>query len=433
LVKPSRSEYDVIVIGGGPAGTTAATLMHMQGLRVLLAERETYPRFHIGESLLPATWTQWKKLGVVDAIEKSGAVHKMGTRFSLFNRAVYKYGLALDAPEFFPDCTDNKLWAFQVVRAEYDQILLNHSRNVGVEVHQPASVLKVNFEGERATGVVLKTTEGDTYSLDCKVVVDASGRDSFIARKLDLRHPDPKLNKIAYFAHFKGAYREHEYRIPFWAFAFQGGWFWYISLKDDITSIGVVLDTDHAKLRAGRNLWEFFYANVKNAPQLEEWMANAKPITEDLHVISSLSYYSDRFVGDGWLLAGDAAMFVDPIFSSGVQIGMKGGDYAAQTIAKAFEVGDFSWNTLAEYETKLRVPMRVIFPMIYRWYEMLRTPDSAFDMFEQSYRHRNLQYRMNATLGGAYEVVGDKFSLARPMPPKVMEEATVPTSVASAN
>jgi halogenation protein CepH len=278
--------------------------------------------------------------------------------------------------------------------------------------------VQVNFDGERATGVVLKTTEGDTYSLNCKVVVDTSGRDSFIARKLDLRHPDPKLNKIAYFAHFTGCYRQHPTDVPFWAFAFQGGWIWYITLKDDITSIGVVVDTEYAKTRAGRNLWEFFYEACNRVPYLPEWMANAKSVTEDMHVISSLSYFSDRFVGDGWALAGDAAMFVDPIFSSGVHIGMKGGDLAATTIANAFEKGDFSADSLRDFETELRVPMNVIFPWIYRWYETLRNPDIAYELFEASTRHSIFQRRANATLGGAYEAVGDKFSLTMPAPPK---------------
>jgi len=414
-LKPARTDYDAIVIGGGPAGSTAATMMHKKGLNVLLAERAEYPRFHIGESLLPANWTTWDKVGVGKKMEKSGQVVKLGARFNLFKRQEFRYGLAYDAPEFFPDNGD-RLWAYQVVRSEYDKMLLDNSREVGVELLQPCSIEQVNFEGEKATGVVIKTEEGDFVQANAKVIVDTSGRDSFIARKLDLRHPDPKLNKIAYFTHFRGCFREHATRVPFWAFAFQGGWIWYITLKDDITSIGVVVDTEYAKTRAGRGLWEFFYEAVKRAPYLEEWMANATPVSEELHVISSLSYYSDRFVGDGWILAGDAAMFVDPIFSSGVHLGMKGGDLAAQTVARAFETGDFSGEGMADYEKRLRLPMRVIFPMIYRWYEMLRNPDNALDMFAEAARHSNLQHRINATLGGSYEAVGDKFALTAKVP-----------------
>jgi halogenation protein CepH len=408
-VQPSQSQWDVVVIGGGPAGSTAAALLAKQVFQVLLAERSEYPRFHIGESLLPATWATWYKLGVDQAIANSGQVVKLGARFSLFERRTFKFGLAYDAPEYFPDNRD-KLYVYQVVRSEYDQILLDNARRRGVEVHQPASVEQVIFDGSQATGVVLKTTDGGTYPLTSKVVVDASGRDSLIARKLDLRHPDPKLNKIAYFAHFKGCYREHPTDVPFWAFAFKGGWIWYITLKDDITSIGVVVDTDYAKTRAGRDLWEFFWEALHRVPSLQDWIKNAQPVGE-LHVISSLSFYADRFVGDGWAMIGDSAMFVDPIFSSGVNLGMRAGDLVSQAIARAFATNDYSAPVLGEYETRIRAPMRVIFPMIYRWYEMLGDPDNAIDLFAEAAKHSNLQRRMNATLGGAYEAVGEKFAL----------------------
>jgi halogenation protein CepH len=416
-LNPSRTDWDVIVIGGGPAGSTAAALLAKQGFRVVLSEKATYPRFHIGESLLPGTWAIWHKLGLGEAMDRSGQVVKLGARFNIFNRREFRFGLAYDAPEFFPE-NQNRLYAFQVVRSEYDRLLLQHARTLGVEVLQPSVVDTVRFEGSRATGVALRTETDDRFELTAPVVVDASGRDSFIARRLDLRHPDPKLNKIAYFTHFTGCYREHPDHIPFWAFAFKGGWIWYITLKDDITSVGVVVDTEYARTRAGRDLWEFFNEAIARAPYLDEWMANAKPVS-DLHVISSLSYASDRFAGDGWVLAGDAAMFVDPIFSSGVHIAMKGGMLAAETIAEAFSTGDFSHAKLGEYETRLRVPMRVIFPMIYRWYEMLRNPDTAVDLFAEAAKHSNLQRRINATLAGAYEAVGEKFELTASVPEPV--------------
>ena len=406
----SQTTRDIIVIGGGPAGSTAAALLAKKGYDVLLAEKAVYPRFHIGESLLPGSWPTFYKLGVVEDLRATGQIIKTGTRFNLFDNATYEFGLANDAPEFFPD-NQGQLNSFQVVRSEFDQILLTNACKAGVEVVQPSTVEQVLFEGERTTGVILKTEDGGRHLLNAKIIVDASGRDSLIARRLDLRHPDPKLTKVAYFAHFKGCYREHPSAVPFWAFAFKGGWVWYITLKDNITSIGVVLDLDLVKSRQGRDLWEFFFESVRRAPgTLNEWMAHAEPVGE-LHVISSLAYFSDRFAGDGWVLVGDAAMFVDPIFSSGVNLGMRGGDLASETIVTAFDRADFSRATLQPYDDKIRVPMRVIFPIIYRWYELLRDPDTAVDLFALSYRHSNLQRRMNATLGGAYEAVGEKFAL----------------------
>jgi halogenation protein CepH len=405
-MKPPQYTWDVAVIGGGPGGSTTATLLAKQGLRVLLAEKTPFPRFHIGESLLPGTWPIWKKLGLFDRMDRSGQMVKQGAMFNLFNRSEFFYPLAQEAPEFFPD-NDGKYYTFQVVRSEFDQMLLDNARENGVEVLQPCAVKEVLFEEMQATGVVLETPSGEVLPVTAKVVVDASGRDCLLARKLNLRHPDPTLNKIAYFAHFRGAYRPRPTQLPIWILAFEGGWFWYISLKDDLTSVGLVVDTDYAKTRAGRDLGVFFRESTGNVPYLRDWLASAEQATE-LHAISALSYHNDCFAGDGWLLAGDAAIFVDPIFSSGVHIAMKCGDYASRTIAKAFALGDFSAETLFEYEEAIRVPQKVIFPMIYSWYDTLRHPDAAQDILEMAQRRPSFRKRVSATLGGAYEAMAGK-------------------------
>lgn len=401
-MKASQTKWDVVVAGGGPAGSTTGALLAQQGLKVLLVEKSAFPRFHIGESLLPGSWPLWNKLGI--DMDASGQLIKQGAMFNFFKQREFFYTLAMEAPEYFPDNGD-KLYTFQVVRSEYDQMLLDNARRLGVEVLQPCVVEQVVFEGTQATGAVIADADGDRFAVEARVVVDATGRDSLLARKLGLRHPDPKLNKISYFTHFRGAYRARPNELPIWILTFEGGWAWYISLRHDLTSVGVVVDTDYARTRAGRDLNLFFRETLAKAPYLEEWLADAEQASQ-LHAISALSYLTDRFVGDGWMLVGDAAMFVDPIFSSGVHLAMKCGDLASRGIAHAFEVGDFSAENLGEYERKLQVPMQIIFPMIYLWYDHLANRNRSTDLFAKAEQSPLLRKRINAILGGAYDEIG---------------------------
>jgi halogenation protein CepH len=398
----SERETDVLVIGGGPGGSTTAARLSQAGLRVVLVEKTPFPRFHIGESLLPGTWALWHTLGI--DMDQSGQLVKTGAKFNLFGKREFFYRLAQEAPEYFSD-NNGKLMAFHVVRAEYDQLLLDNARRRGVEVVQPCTVQEVIFDGPRAVGGLLSTADGATQEVRAHVVVDATGRDSILARKLGLRHPDPKLNKIAYFAHFENAYREAPGAVPIWVLAFRGGWFWYIPLRGGITSVGLVADAEYARTRGQRPIEQFFRDTLSEVAHLQEWMASARQVGE-FHTISNLSYMTDRFVGDGWLLVGDAAMFVDAIFSSGVHMATKGGLFASETITQALSGPGPTAEALAPYEQRLRAPMGVIFSMIYRWYELLRDPEESVDIFAEADRYSVLRKRVNAILGGAYERAG---------------------------
>jgi FAD-dependent halogenase len=411
-VKLPRMSWDVVVVGGGPAGSSAAGFLAMEGLKVLLVEKSSFPRFHIGESLAAASWPIWRKLGVADELDTSGQIIKQGAEFNLFGRKQFFYGLGLESPEYFPD-NNGKFYAFQVVRADFDKMMLDNTRRLGVEVLQPATVEQIIFDGTRATGVVIAFPDGERARVSTCVVVDATGRDSFLARRLDLRHPDPKLNKISYFAHFQGAWRPRPNELPVWVQAFEGGWVWYIPLKDDLTSVGVLMDTEYARTKAGRDPQQFFRDSLARAPMVSDWIADAQQVS-DLKIISALSYFTDRCVGDGWLLAGDAAIFVDPIFSSGVHIALRSGQYAAETIIGAFERGDFSGQSLGSYDRMFDAPKSTIFPLIYRWYNLLRSPDSAIDFLSLSERFPALRRRVNATIAGAYELVAQEGVLPSP-------------------
>ncbi len=418
----SEADWDVVVIGGGPAGSSTAALLALNGRRVLLAEKNAFPRFHTGESMLPGSWSVFWKLGIAEKMERCAQQKKIGARFNLFGQREYLFGLARPVLEYLPD-NRGKFHAWNVVRSSFDQMLLDHAREVGATILQPRAVDEVLFEGSQAVGAVLIDEKGDRTIARAKVVVDATGRDCLIARKLGLRHPDPKLNKISYFAHYEDAYHPPEEFVPIWIGTFDGGWVWYFPMMDNLTSVGVVVDAEYAKRRQGRDLDAFFKETLAKVPYVTDWMANAKPTTE-LHAISALSYMNDRFAGDGWLLAGDAAGFIDPIFSAGILLALKSGELGSAVIEKAFARNDFSGAALADYETGLREQMSAIFPMIYRWYDVLDDPRKAITLFEQATRFSWLRRKMNAALVGAWEAVArdPSFKFEAMMDPAMREQ-----------
>src|SRR5712692_984396 len=192
----SRTDWDVIVIGGGPAGSSTGAFLAMKGFKALIVEKNAFPRFHTGESMLPGSWSVFWKLGIGEQMEKCGQQKKIGARFNLFGRREFLFGLARPVLEYLPE-NRGKFHAWNVVRSSFDQMLLNHARGLGVEIVQPCTVEDVIFEGSRAVGAVIGDAAGQQVTVSAKIIVDASGRDCVIARKLGLRHPDPKLNKVS--------------------------------------------------------------------------------------------------------------------------------------------------------------------------------------------------------------------------------------------
>src|SRR5215210_8346670 len=234
--------YDVIVIGGGPAGATAATLVAQHGHRVLLLERAPEARFKIGESLMPATWSTFERLGVLPKLAKSHFPRKYSVQF-------YGRSGKASVPFYFQETDPHeRSVTWQVLRSEFDALMLDNAREHGVEVRRGAAVKDVLFDGERAVGVRADLGKGSidgggVREIPCKVVVDATGRSAFLGRKLGLMRPDPELRKAAIFTHFKGALRDpgiDEGATLVLYTKDPGGWFWYIPLPNDIVSVGVV-------------------------------------------------------------------------------------------------------------------------------------------------------------------------------------------------
>jgi flavin-dependent dehydrogenase len=366
----ASTAYDVIVIGGGPAGATVGTLVAQKGWRTLILERTRFPRFHIGESLMPDTYWAFRRLGMLDKLRNSDFVRKYSVQF------VNASGRE-SAPFYFDEVNPHESsQTWQVLRSQFDQMMLDNAAEHGAEVRQETNVTDVLFEPSpepgrlpRATGVVAAGPDGAAQTLTARVVVDATGTNALLGRKLKVRKPDPQLRKAAIFAHFKGAARDRGRNggaTLVLSVAEQNGWFWYIPLADDVTSIGVVGDIDY--LVTGRGAPEqVLDEEIARCPALQARMTNAERISA-VHVLSDFSYNSKVCAGDGWVLVGDAFAFLDPIYSSGVHLALKSGELAADTIDAALRSGDLSAERLGAWGPDFYAGLQSMRKLVYTYY-----------------------------------------------------------------
>lgn len=328
---------DVVVIGGGPAGSTVSTLLAQQGLRVRLFEREHFPRFHIGESLIPETYWVFERLKMLDKLRASPFVKKYSVQF------VNSKGKE-SAPFYFHDNKPHECsQTWQVIRSEFDLMMLNNAREQGVDALEGVRVLEVLFEGDRAVGVRIQKEDGSQEEVRAKVVVDASGQSTMLQNRFKLRQWDPVLNKGAIWTYWEGAYRDtgkDEGATIVIQTPNKQGWFWYIPQHDNTISVGVVAPFDY--LFKGRGSHEQTYnEEVEACPAVKERLKNARRAT-GFFATKDYSYRSKQVAGHGWVLIGDAFGFLDPLYSSGVLLALKSGELAADAIVDGLKKGDVS-------------------------------------------------------------------------------------------
>jgi flavin-dependent dehydrogenase len=340
-----ESSYEVIVIGGGPAGSTVSTLIAQRGHRVGLFERERFPRFHIGESLIPETYWVLKRLNMLEKMQKSHFVKKYSVQF------VNASG-KLSAPFYFHDNKPHECsQTWQVVRSEFDQMMLANAREHGVDAHEGVHVIDVIFEGDRAVGVTIKEPDGTRREVRAKVVVDASGQAALLQNRFKLRVWDPVLNKGAIWTYWQGAYRDagrDEGATMVLQTDNRNGWFWYIPQHDDVVSVGIVGPFDYMFKGRGANHEKTFFEEVDRCPAVKERIAGATRVT-GFFVTRDYSYRATRVAGDGWVLVGDAFGFLDPLYSSGVLLALKSGELAADAIVDGLERSDVSEAQLGQW------------------------------------------------------------------------------------
>ena len=341
-MKLNSTEYDCIVIGGGPSGSTTAALVADTGYRVLLLERDVEPRRKVGESLMPETYWVFERLGVLDGLKKGPFVEKVGVQFvSSSGKESSPFLFTRHDPR---EC--GRTW--HVERAKFDQFLLDNAAQKGVEVCRGARVLDVVFESERAVGVRLADAE---QLIRAKVVVDASGQAGLLGARFALRQPNPKFRKAAIWGHFKGSRRDViENGVMTVCFRTQSNrsWFWHIPLSNDVVSIGCVSDADYFFRPGARTPDESFAAEVADCPAMAQRLAGTEKVA-GLDVVKEYSYMTQKSSGDGWVLVGDSWGFIDPIYSSGVWFALKSGKLAADAIVEGLQKGDTTGEQLGKW------------------------------------------------------------------------------------
>lgn len=357
-------DCDVIIVGAGPAGCTAATILaEEKGKKVIVLEKEHFPRYHVGESLIPHCYDTIERLGMVDRLNEKGFQSKQSVQFVNPDGKV-------SAPFYFAKHSDHprsKSW--QVDRETFDTMMMERAREAGAEVREGVKVIGFIEEDGFIVGVKAESADGSRFELRAPMTMDASGRDAIFQRKKKWRKRDPKLNKIAIWTNYKGAKRDPgiDEGATTVAYVEGKGWFWNIPLKDDIVSTGIVAERDYL-YRGSRDLKEIYEREIKENKWIEEHLSEGEQFGK-YWVSGEYSYRAEHCATDGLILIGDAFSFLDPVFSSGVYLALTSGAMGADAVAAALENKDTSAAQFLPYGERLCKGIEWMRKLVYAFYD----------------------------------------------------------------
>lgn len=360
-----ENHYDTLIIGAGPAGSASATVLAEHGHRVLVLEREKFPRYHIGESLLPFTFQPLERLGLIDRMRQSAFVRKYSVQF------VSPSGKA-SQPFYFFDRYDRNSIAqtWQVLRSEFDQMLLDNARAKGAQVREETTVKELLRENDRVVGVRTQDKAGQITEFRAPLTLDCSGKEAFSPVRNNWRVKDPYLNKVAVWTYYQGAKRDDgiDEGATTVAYVPEKGWFWYIPQHNDMVSVGVVAEGKYLSRDGVKEPEEIFKREVEQNLWIKEHLACGRQ-TGPYRLTSEYSYHSRHCGCEGLLLAGDAFAFLDPVFSSGVMLALKSGMMAADAVHESLVARDFSPERFADYAARIREGVENMRKLVYAFYD----------------------------------------------------------------
>lgn len=372
-----RCDFDALVIGGGPAGSSAAAILAEYGHRVLVIEREKFPRYHVGESLIPFTYEPLQRLGMIPRLAASAFQKKYSVVFISPN------GQASQPFYFFARYDrDTVAQTWQVLRSEFDVMLLNNAREKGAEVMEETAVKEILREGERVVGVRAQGKSGEPAEFFAPITLDCSGKEAFSSVRNGWRMRDPFLNKVAVWTYYRGSKREagiDEGQTTV-AFVPEKGWFWHIPLHNDMVSVGVVAEGKYLTRGGVREPEQIFMREIGQNAWIQEHLSVGEQVGP-YYIINEYTHHARHCGSDGLLLVGDAFAFLDPVFSSGLMLALKSGTMAGEEVHRAIEEGDFSPLRFGGYASRMRLGIENMRKLVYAFY----SPDFSFKKVIDAY------------------------------------------------